>query len=123
MSMRVEFHAADVPDTVVATAAWDGSAVTVEADDPAVRATLEQAFRPMPVVVDDGAYRRQGTRGEVQVQPGSLEWFRAVAQVRAPSESGLAARLVPGITEGGYDPAAQYRTFEESIDRLSAGRG
>jgi hypothetical protein len=28
---------------------------------------------------------------------------------------------VPGVTEGGYDPAAQYRGFEDSIERLSKG--
>jgi hypothetical protein len=42
-----------------------------------------------------------------------------VAFNRAPAEAGVEARLVPGITEGGYDPAAGYRRFEESIERLS----
>jgi hypothetical protein len=41
--------------------------------------------------------------------------------VRATQESGLSARLVPGVTEGGYDPAAQYRTFEESVELLTDG--
>jgi hypothetical protein len=119
--MRVEFTRPDAPDTVVATAIWGHPAVTVEAEDEAVRHTLVRAFRPTPVVVDAPALRRQGTHGEVVVQPGSLEWFREVAKVRATQESGLSARLVPGVTEGGYDPAAQYRTFEESVELLTDG--
>jgi hypothetical protein len=119
--MRVEFHRPDEPDTVVATAAWRDGAVTVEAEDDAIRHTLKRAFRPTPVVVDEAALRRQGTHGEVIVQPGTPEWFREVAKVRATQESGLAARLVPGVTEGGYDPAAQYRTFADSVDRLTDG--
>ena len=55
------------------------------------------------------------------MQPGTLEWFREVAKARATQESGLSARFVPGVTEGGYDPAAQYRTFEESVERLTDG--
>jgi hypothetical protein len=117
--MRVEFYRPDAPDTVVATATWHGSSVSVESEDQALRDRLVHALRPTPAVVDDASYRRQGTRGETVVQPGSLEWFRAVVQTRATVESGLAARFVPGIEEGGYDPASQYRTFEESIERLS----
>jgi hypothetical protein len=119
--MRVEFHRPDEPDTVVATAVWRNGAVTVEAQDDAIRDTLIRAFRPAPVVVDDAALRQLGTHGEVVVQPGTLEWFRVVAKVRATHESGLSARFLPGVTEGGYDPAAQYRTFEESIERLTDG--
>ena len=63
-------------------------------------------------MVDDGAYRRLGTSGEVMIQPGDLEWFRAASQVRGAAATGLVARLVPGVTEGGFDPAAGYRTFE-----------
>ena len=118
--MRVAFHRPGEPDTVVATAIWDGS-VTVEAEDDAIRHTLMRAFRPTPVVVDAPALRRQGTHGEVIVQPGTLEWFREVAKTRATQESGLSARFVPGVTEGGYDPAAQYRTFEQSVERLTDG--
>jgi len=40
--------------------------------------------------------------------------------VRAPAETGLEARLVPGVTEGGFDPAAGYRRFEDTIERLYA---
>jgi len=44
-----------------------------------------------------------------------------VAYVRVPAELGLVARLVPGVTEGGFDPAAGYRRFDESIERLESG--
>lgn len=121
--MRVEFVAPDVPETVVATVTWSGASVAVEARDEAVRRALEHAYRFTPVVIDDPSYRRQGTSGEVVVQPGSLEWFRAVTQVRAIPASRLRARFVPGVTEGGFDPAAQYRSFEESIERLTRGAG
>ena len=119
--MRVEFHQPDEPDTVVATAAGDDGAVRVESEDETVRAALERAFRPTPVVVDDGAHRQQGTRGEVLVAPGTLEWFRAVAQARATGGDGAGVALRPRRDEGGYDPAAQYRTFEESVERLTDG--
>jgi hypothetical protein len=116
--MRVEFYRPDAPDTVVASAVWDGERVAVEGDDD-VRDAVAHALRSTPVVVDDAALRRQGTSGEVLVQPGSLDWFRTAARVRATGETGLSARFVPGVTEGGYDPAAQYRTFEESMARLT----
>ena len=118
--MRVEFYRPDAPDTVVATATWEESSVSVDSDDQVLRDRLVRAFRPTPALVDDASYRQQGTRGETVVQPGSLDWFRAVVQTRATVESGLAARFVPGIEEGGYDPASQYRTFRESIERLAS---
>lgn len=128
--MKVEFSPPPVPPTadqpdakpeappVVAVASWFDGEVRIEADDAGVRAGLERAFRRTPVVTDDASYRRLGTHGDVQIQPGDLEWFRAAAYVRVPLELGLTARLVPGITEGGFDPAAGYRPFEESIERL-----
>jgi hypothetical protein len=118
--MQVGFFAPDDPETLVATAVWDGRSVEVESQDDALRAALTRAYRPTPVVVDDAAYRRLGTSGEVMVQPGSLEWFRVATQVRAQA-TGLVARFVPGVTEGGFDPAAQYRSFEDAIERLTAG--
>ena len=118
--MRAEFYREDAPDDVIATASWDGRAVTIGSDDEAVAATLTKSFRRTPIVTDDAAYRRQGTSGEVQIQPGSLEWFRTTAQIRATVESGLLARLVPGISEGGFDPAAGYRSFGDAVERLSA---
>ena len=119
--MRVEFYEPeDEQKTTVATAEWDGADVTVSAADDGVRAALAHAFRRSQVSVDDASRRRLGTAGEVVIQPGSLEWFRAVANTRATAESGLAARLVPGLANGGFDPAAGYRRFEEQLERLDA---
>jgi hypothetical protein len=53
----------------------------------------------------------------VAIQPGSLLWFRAAAFVRAP-EFDLVARVIPGVREGGWDPAAQYEPFRRVIERL-----
>ena len=110
------------PSVLVGTAVWADGAVSVEAAQPELRTALERAFRPTPVITDDAAYRRFGMHGEVQIQPGDLEWFRACVQVRVPAEVGVVARLVPGVTEGGFDPAAGYRRFEESIERLEYGQ-
>jgi hypothetical protein len=130
--MKVEFYMpvpappADQPDakpdppTLVGSAVWRDGKVVIDADDLDIRSKLERAFRLTPVVTDDAAYRRFGTHGVVQIQPGDLGWFRAAAQVRASAEAGVIARLVPGVTEGGFDPAAGYRTFEESIERLES---
>lgn len=106
------------PEVVVARASWDGREVTVTSQDDAVRAQIAKAFRRTPVVTDDAAHRRLGTHGDVVFQPGDLEWFRAAATVRAPAETGLHARLIPGVTEGGYDPAAGERGFCEQMERL-----
>jgi hypothetical protein len=131
--MKVEFYRpgppppADQPDAespppeLVGMAAWTNGKPVVECGDDELRALLERAYRMTPVVTDDASYRRFGTHGEVQIQPGDLEWFRAVSFVRVPAEAGVEARLVPGVTEGGYDPAAGYRRFEDSIERLSSG--
>jgi hypothetical protein len=116
--MKAEFHSEDDPEDVVATATWDGSAVQLEADDPVVHDSLLRVYRKTPVVTEDASYRRQGTHGEVVIQPGDLEWFRAASQVRGAPETGLRVRLVPGITEGGFDPAAGYRSFGDTFERL-----
>lgn len=118
--MRVEFHHPDAPDAVVATAAWTAGGPVLEAADQPIHDALERAFRRTPVVVDDASYRRLGTHGEVVLQPGGLEWFRAVVFARVPAETGLVARMVPGVREGGFDPAANYRRFEDQIERLTA---
>lgn len=119
--MKVEFYdPEDEQKTTVARASWDGAEVTVTAEDATTRDVLAHAFRCSPVVVDDPSRRRLGTSGEVVIQPGSLEWFRAVANSRARVESGLAARFVPGLATGGFDPAAGYRPFDEQLERLDA---
>lgn len=120
--MRAELYRADAPDTPVAAAWWDGSAAHIEALGDPIEG-VEGILRPIPVAVDDASLRRQGTHGPSLVQPGSLEWFRAALLARAPA-LGLSVRFVPGVVEGGWDPAAQYRTFEQQIERLDAsGKG
>lgn len=119
--MNVEFYQPeDEQKATVATASWDGAGVTVAAADEAIRDALAHAFRRSSVSVDDQSLRRLGTSGPTVVQPGSLEWFRTVANVRATAESGLAARLIPGVEVGGFDPAAGYRRFDEQLERLDA---
>jgi len=110
----------DEEHRVLATVVWDGAVVTVESDDREIGEALRRAFRSTPVLTDDASYRSVGTHGVVQVAPGTLEWFRAAATDRAPAETGLAARLIPGIAEGGFDPAAGYRPFEQQLERLDA---
>jgi len=110
----------DEQKLTVATASWDGREVAITSNDDGLRASLAHAFRRTPVVVDDPALRRLGASGPSTLQPGDLEWFRAVARSRATDESGLAARFVPGTIVGGFDPAANYRRFEEQIERLDA---
>lgn len=123
-AVEVRFYRpGDEERRTLATATWDGRRVTVAADDPELRARLERAFRPTPVVTDDPAFRRLGTSGEVVIQPGDLEWFRAAAFVRAAAETGLEASYAPPPVVGGYDPAATYRSFEEQIERLTLGAG
>ena len=128
--MRVEFYRpappapADRPDaeappsTLVGTATWSNDEPVVESGDDELRELLERAYRKSPVVTDDASYRRLGTHGEVLIQPGDLEWFRAASFVRAPAEAGVEARLVPDVTEGGFDPAAGYRRFDDTMERL-----
>jgi hypothetical protein len=117
--MKVELHRPDEPDIVVASIGWTGGGAVVETDDDALRTSLGRVFRRTPVVIDDASYRRLGTTGAVLIQPGGMEWFRAVVQSRIPEEAGLVGRFVPGVTEGGFDPAAGYRTFEDQIERLT----
>jgi hypothetical protein len=119
--MRAEFLRVEEGSTdVVASARWDGKGVRIEADDPATRAAVARIFRLTPVVVDDPSYRPLYARGEAVVQPGNADWFRAAAFARATPE-GLKARVVPEMVgQGGWDPAAAYRTFREDVARLLA---
>ena len=128
--MKVEFYRPALDDSdpdavaaaaqdVVATAEWQGGVAHIACQDPELHVTLTNVFRPTAVVVEnDSSYRRLGTAGPVVLQPGDLEWFRAAAQIRAAKETGLIARLVPGVRAGGFDPAAGYREFGDAIDRL-----
>ena len=55
------------------------------------------------------------------IEPGSLEWFRAAAFARGPS-IGFHVRLVPEVTgQGGWDPAAAYRTFRDAMTLIVEG--
>jgi hypothetical protein len=122
--MQTEFYDPDDEQQLaVATAAWDGAQVTITAEDAELRDKLAHAFRRSPVAVDDPARRRLGTSGDVVLAPGDLEWFRAVARTRVPAETGLAARFVATSVIGGYDPAANYRPFDEQVERLDARAG
>lgn len=128
--MKVEFYRPALDDSdpeavaaaaqdVVATAEWQGGVAHIVSKDPELHVALTNVFRPTAVVVEnDSSYRRLGTAGPVVLQPGDLEWFRAAAQIRAVKETGLVARLVPGVRAGGFDPAAGYREFGDAIDRL-----
>jgi hypothetical protein len=117
--MRAELYRQGSPEDVVAVAVWERGEATLEIRDASVEG-LDRLFRATPVVVDDASQRRQGTHGEVLLEPGSLEWFRAALLTRAP-DLGLGVRFVPGPTRGGWDPAATYRTFAEQVQRLNAG--
>jgi hypothetical protein len=117
--MRVEFSLPDDEEKqTVATVVWEGREVIVDAEDEARRDALVRAFRRTPVVTNDPSYLRMGTSGDVVVQPGDLQWFRAVAQTRVKAETGLVPRFVPGAIVGGFDPAAGYRLFREQIELL-----
>jgi hypothetical protein len=116
--MRIEFYRKDDPGRVVGTATWDGRRPHFETEDDDARAALESIFRPTPVVVDDGAFRYLGATGEAVLQPGSVEWFREAAFTRSAAE-GLSVRVVPELAgEGGWDPAAAYRTFRDAMKQL-----
>jgi hypothetical protein len=116
--MRAELYRPDEPDEVVAVATLDGASARIERDEGAPEG-LGSILRPTPVVVDDPSLRRQGAHGETLLRPGTLDWFRTALLQRAGA-LGLAVRFVPGVREGGWDPAAQYRTFEEQVGRLLA---
>jgi hypothetical protein len=116
--MRVELHKPDEPDDVLAVVTWEGRSASVSTDDPQIAEKLRRCYRLSPVAVDDAAYRSLAAHGPVVYPPGTLEWFRAVTQSRVPDETGLVPRFVPGVKEGGFDPAAGYRPFGEVIARL-----
>ncbi len=116
--MRAELYRPDAPEEVVAVATWDGSAAHLE-PGPDAPEGLGAILRPTPLVIDDPSLRAQGTRGEVLLEPGSLPWFRAALQTRSEA-LGLAVRFVPGVREGGWDPAGTSGTFEEQVGRLTS---
>jgi hypothetical protein len=108
------------PAPAIAAVDWRDGRIVVEADDEELAARLRRAFRFTPVVTDDPSLRSAGTRGASVLEPGDLDWVRAVALVRVPAEVGLVPRFVTGSQAGGYDPAANYRRFREQVERLDA---
>jgi hypothetical protein len=116
--VRAELHRLDAPDVVVAVARWDGKQARLDVKDPSVSG-LDRIFRPTPIAIDDPSLRHPGTSGPVVLQPGDLEWFRATLLTRAP-ELGLSVRFVSDAVVGGFDPASQYRSFEEQVERLTS---
>jgi hypothetical protein len=115
--MHAELYRSSDPEAVVAIATWREGSMRIEAADGAPEG-VEGLLRPTPLVVEDPSLRRLGTHGEVLLQPGTLDWFRSALLARAP-ELGLAVRFVPGVLEGGWDPAAQYRGFRDQVERLA----
>ena len=115
--MRAQLYRPQEPETALAVAVWDAEGARLETAEDAPPG-LDGLLRPTPVVVEDPSLRRLGTHGETLLQPGSFAWFRAALVARS-AELGLAVRFLPSVPEGGWDPAAQYRTFEEQIDRLT----
>jgi len=120
--MRVEFYRAEDPAQVVGAAVWDGHEGLLEsAEDGATGSAIVRIFRLTPVVTSDASLRTLSGKGDSVVEPGSLNWFRAAALSRAP-RVGLTPRFVPEVRPGsGFDPAAQYRTFDDQMTRLAAG--
>jgi len=116
--VRAELYRPDAPDAVVAVATWDGRQARLDVKEASVPG-LDRIFRPTPIAIDDPALRHPGTSGPAVLQPGDLEWFRAALLIRAP-ELGLAVRFVSGAVVGGFDPASQYRSFEEQVERLTS---
>jgi hypothetical protein len=116
--MRAELRRAEDPQAVVAVATWSNGHASLEVFDPSVEG-LDGLLRPTPVVVDDPSLRGPGTSGESLLEPGSLEWFREALLTRA-EPLGLRARFVATEIVGGWDPAANYRRFDEQIERLAS---
>ncbi len=116
--MRAELYRAEDPQAVVAAATWSNGRASLEVLDASVPG-LDALLRPTPVVVDDPSLRGPGTSGESVLEPGSLDWFRQALVTRAGS-LGLGVRFVAAEIVGGWDPAANYRRFDEQIERLSS---
>jgi hypothetical protein len=116
--IRADLYRPDDPGTVVAVASWVGGRASIEATGSAPEG-VGRLLRPTPVVVDDASLRSLGSHGESMLEPGSLDWFRQALRSRAPS-LGLAVRFVADDVRNGWDPAANYRTFEQQVDRLAA---
>ena len=96
-------------------------AVLVEADDAG---DARRCGASVPA--DSGGHRRRvlSPVGHPRRGPGPARRSRVVPGrgLRAGTRgTRVVARLVPGVTEGGFDPAAGYRRFDDSIERLESG--
>lgn len=115
--IRAELFRPEDPETVLAIATWVDGAPNLETTNTSIGG-IDALLRAMPVVVDDPSLRPLGSSGDVVLQPGSLEWFRAALSSRAPA-LGLSVRFVTEEIREGWDPAANYRTFAEQAKRLA----
>jgi hypothetical protein len=115
--IRAELYRHDAPEEVVAVATWRDGSGRIEATAAEIEG-LDSVLRPTPVVVDDAAFRPLGTHGDVALSPGTPAWFRAALVTRAGG-LGLSVRFVAEDVRNGWDPAANYRTFEEQVGRLA----
>jgi hypothetical protein len=115
--IRAELYRHEVPEDIVAVATWRDGSGRIEATAGAIEG-LDSVLRPTPVVVDDAALRPLGTHGDVALSPGSPAWFRAALITRTAS-LGLSVRFVAEDVRNGWDPAANYRTFEQQVGRLA----
>jgi hypothetical protein len=101
----------------VGRAEWTGDGIHLSPEDGAISDALRRIFRRTPIAVDDPALRSAGTSGPTILQPGTLLWFISAARARA-EEEGFAVNLVPeGEGSMGWDPAAGYRSFVQSVER------
>jgi hypothetical protein len=116
--VRAELFRPDAPDDVVAVATWNEGRSHIEATGDPIEG-LERLLRATPVLVVDGATSQIGASGDTLEQPGSPEWFRAALLDRAPA-LGLGVRFVEDDVRNGWDPAANYRTFEQQEWRLAS---
>jgi hypothetical protein len=116
--IRAELYRPDVPEAVVAEATWSPAGPSLDVRDASTQG-LDRIFRPTPVVVDDASLRQLGAQGESLLQPGSFEWFRAALLTRGPA-LGLAVRFVADDVRNGWDPASNYRTFQQQSARLAS---
>jgi hypothetical protein len=116
--MRAEVYRPGDSSAIVAVATWSQGRASLEVLDHSLKG-LDGLLRPTPVVVDDPALRGPGTRGELLLEPGSYEWFVEALLTRTEA-LGLRVRFVVEKIVGGWDPAADYRRFEEKVERLAS---
>jgi hypothetical protein len=118
--VRAELFRPGSPDRVVARATWSEDGASLEIVDPSIGG-LDGLLRKTPVVVPGGFPKQIGRRGDTIEQPGSPEWFRTALLTRAGSME-LGVRFVEDDLTNGWDPAANYRTFEQQERRLATDR-